>query len=102
MLHVEKGGIVVSVTLAKAYETALRSIGDGMAIVCASEGAGHWFFGVADSSGVIVPGGSPVVIDKATGEAGYPMPSVPSAVLGEPPLPIEVEAQNAADVPLPA
>lgn len=92
----------MSMTLAKAYETAASSIGDGMVVVSAEEGSHHWFFGVADSSGNIVPGGSPLVVDKETGETSYPMPSVPSVVLGEEPMPIETEAEQAVEVPLPA
>ena len=91
----------MSVTLAQAYERAVRNIGDGMVIASAREGGNNWFFGVADSSGTIVPGGSPLVIDKETGKASYPIPSVPSVVLGEMPTPIEVEAANARSVPLP-
>ena len=92
----------MSVTLAQAYETALNAIGEGMHITSAAEGAGHWFFGVGDSVVDAVPGCSPVVIDKLTGEPDYSMPPVPSDLLGEEPLPIEVEAESAADVPLPA
>ena len=92
----------MSVTLAQAYETALQAIGDGMCITSASEGTGHWFFGVGDALVDEVPGSSPITIDKETGEADYPMPSVPSIVLGDEPLPIEVEAEGAVDVPLPA
>lgn len=92
----------MSVTLAQAYETASNAVGDGMSITSASEGTAHWFFEVGDASVESVPGCSPIAIDKATGEASYPLPAVPSVVLGEEPLPIEVEAGNAADVPLPA
>lgn len=102
MLHIKEGGGIMSVTLAQAYETAMQAIGDGMRITSAAEGTGHWFFGVGDAAVESVPGGSPIVIDKETGEAGYPIPPVPSIVLGDEPLPIEVEAENAADVPLPA
>ncbi len=92
----------MSVTLAQAYETALRAIGDGMRITSAREGSAHWFFDVGDAEVDAVPGCSPVAIDRVTGEASFPMPAVPSIVLGEEPLPIEVEAESAADVPLPA
>ena len=92
----------MSVTLAQAYEIARQAIGDGMRITSASEGTGHWFFVVGDAAVESVPGGSPIAIDMETGEPSYPMPAVPSIILGEPPLPIEVEAENAQDVPLPA
>ena len=92
----------MSVTLAQAYELAKAAVGDAAVIASAREGSSHWFFEVSDSSGITIPGGSPIAIDKESGEASYPMPAVPSVVLGEPPLPIEDEAERAADVPLPA
>ncbi|WP_417801713.1 hypothetical protein [Thermophilibacter provencensis] len=92
----------MSVTLAQAYEAALNAIGDGMHITSAAKGTSHWFFDVGDAVVDAVPGCSPIAIDRKTGEASYPMPAVPSIVLGEEPLPIEVEAESAADVPLPA
>ena len=61
----------MSVTLAQAYETALQAIGDGMRITSASEGTGHWFFGVGDALVDEVPGSSPITIDKETGEDVY-------------------------------
>lgn len=97
-----KGGGIMSMTLAQAYEAALRSIGDGMRITSAAEGTGHWFFGVGDAFVDAVPGGSPIAIDKQNGEPDYSMPPVPSDLLGMEPLPIEVEVENAVDVPLPA
>lgn len=91
----------MSVTLSQTYETASGAIADGLRITSASEGAGHWFFVVGDSTVKVVPDSSPIVIDKQTGEASYPMPAVPSVVLGDEPLPIEIEAANAIGVPLP-
>mgnify|MGYP006912492682 FL=1 len=92
----------MSVALAQAYETALQSIGDDMHITSATEGANHWFFGVGDVLVDVVPGGSPIVIDKQSGEADYSMPPIPSDLLGMELLPIEIEARDAVDVPLPA
>lgn len=48
-----------------------------------------------------VPDASSIAVDRRTGKASYPMPPVPSVVLGEDPLPIEIEVANASDVPLP-
>lgn len=91
----------MSTTFAQAYEAVRSSIGEGMRITSASEGAAHWFFGIGDSLVDSIPDGSPAVVSKETGEIGYPMPSVPSDLLGEPLLPIEIEAESAVEVPLP-
>ena len=91
----------MSTTLAQAYESVRSSIGKGLRITSASEGAEHWFFEIGDSLVDAIPGGSPAVVSKEAGEIGYPMPPVPSDLLGEPLLPIEIEAEGAVEVPLP-
>lgn len=91
----------MNVALKQAYEIAASLVGGSMQISSAREGVRHWFFDVSDSSGYIIPGSSPIVIDKRTGEASQSMPPVPSAALGRPSLPIEDEARGAKSIPLP-
>lgn len=91
----------MSVTLAQAYKRATEAIADGQRITFAREGNAHWFFGVGDAMVNAVPGGSPIAVDKRTGDTSYPMPAVPSIVMGELPTPIEEEMANATSVPLP-
>lgn len=92
----------MSISLVEAYEIALRSIGENMHITSAAEGTNHWFFGVGDVLVDVVPGGcSPIIVDKMTGELDYSMPPVPSCLLGTELLPVEIEAENAVEVPLP-
>lgn len=92
----------MSMTLVRVYETALQAIGDGMRITSAAEGTRHWFFEVGNSAVEAVPGGSPIVIDKETGDFVYPPPDVPSEILGEEPLSTEIEAESATGIPSPA
>lgn len=91
----------MSIAFTQAYEAVRSSIGEGMRITSAFEGAAHWFFGIGDSLVDSIPDCSPAVVNKETGEIDYPMPSVPSDLLGEPLLPIETEAENAVEIPLP-
>lgn len=91
----------MSTTFAQAYEAVRSSIGEGMRITSAFEGPEHWFFGIGDSLVDSVPGGSPAVVSKKTCGIDYSMPSVPSDLLGEPLLPIEIEAESAVEVPFP-
>ena len=48
----------------------------------------------------VVPGCSPIAIDKASGAASYPMPSIPSILTGQAPTAAEAEMEQAREVAL--
>lgn len=91
----------MGITLKQAYERAVDAIADEHHITFAREGSVHWFFGVGDAIVDSVSGGSPIAIDKKTGEVSYPIPSIPSVVLGKQPTSVEIEIAKALDVTLP-
>lgn len=64
-------------------------------------GDSHWFVAVRGEPGKPLPGYSPAVIDKATGEVSG-ICSVPYFVRGDEPTPVEAEYESAEAVPLPA
>lgn len=66
-----------------------------------SVGSSHWFVGVRGELGKPLPGCSPVVIDKETGEVSG-ICSVPYYVRGDAPTEIESEYESAEAVALPA
>lgn len=87
--------------LKEAKALAQAAIADGQRLTAAFDGAKHWFFSVGDSVAPVVPGCSPIAIDKASGAASYPMPSVPSILTGQAPTAAEAEMKNAREVALP-
>lgn len=88
----------MSVTFAEAIEIASKMATD---VLGASEGSGHWYFEIGDKNFGQIPGGSPVAISKSDGAISFPMPSVPSFVLGNQPTVEESEYVDAVKVPLP-
>ena len=86
--------------LKEAKRLAESAIADGQRLTAAYEGTRHWFFSVGDSLVDVVPGCSPIAIDKASGTASYPMPSVPSVLMGQEPTAAEVEMEKAHEIAL--
>ena len=87
--------------LEEAKKLAESVIQDGQRLTAAYEGTRHWFFSVGDSLVDVVPGCSPIAIDKADGSADFPMPSIPSVLNGQTPTAAELEMSTAREVPLP-
>lgn len=86
--------------LREAKALAQAAIAEGQRLTAAFDGANHWFFSVGDSAADVVPGCSPIAIDKVSGAASYPMPSVPSILTGQAPTAAEAEMQAANEVAL--
>ena len=86
--------------LKEAKRLAESAIAEGQRLTAAFDGASHWFFSVGDSLVDVVPGCSPIAIDKADGVVSYPMPSVPSILTGQAPTAAEVEMWQAHEVAL--
>lgn len=84
----------------EAKKLAEAAIAGSQRLTAAFEGTRHWFFSVGDSFVDVVPDCSPIAIDKTTGEASYPMPSVPSVLTGEAPTDAEIEMNQAQKVAL--
>lgn len=66
-------------------------------IESASSGDMYWYFGVVDKFGP-VPQGSPIAVDKETGELCHSFPPLPYFVSGNEPTPIEIDYKNSVDV----
>lgn len=86
--------------LKEAKRLAQAAISDGQRLTAAFDGSAHWFFSVGDSVADVVPGCSPIAIDKVSGAASYPMPSIPSILTGQAPTAAEVEMEQAREVAL--
>lgn len=86
--------------LKEAKKLAQAAISDGQRLTAAFDGSSHWFFSVGDSVADVVPGCSPIAIDKASGAASYPIPSIPSILTGQAPTAAEVEMEQAREVAL--
>lgn len=86
--------------LKEAKKLAQAAISDGQRLTAAFDGSVHWFFSVGDSVADVVPGCSPIAIDKASGAASYPIPSIPSILTGQAPTAAEAEMEHAREVAL--
>ena len=85
----------------EAVKIALGSVSEEFHASRLLEGDEHWFVGIVDENGTVPPGCSPITVDKATGELGG-LPSIPYYVLGDEPLPVELERERASVITLPA
>lgn len=85
------------ITMGKAKSIALEQISDGFHISSILEGSMYWYFGVKNDGGLILPGISPITVNKENGEIDA-TPSIPYYVLNKDPLPIEQDYENAVTI----
>ncbi len=85
------------ITIETAKSIVDKLIPNGFHITSIKEGNLYWYFGVKSDDGLPLPGISPIVIDKKTGNSTG-IPSVPYYVRNEDPLPIELDYENAITI----
>ncbi|WP_251178090.1 hypothetical protein [Adlercreutzia agrestimuris] len=85
------------ITIDRAKKIAENHISDAFYISSISEGNLYWYFGLKNAEGFIVPGVSPLAIDKKTGHLAG-MPSVPYYIHKREPLPIELDYESSTTV----
>ena len=92
----------MAIDAAEAVRIALDAKGPACFVKALKKGDEHWFAGCAlKRNGLPVPGEGAMTIRIDNGEVGL-TPALPYYVLNREPLPIEIERENAENVPVPS